>query len=410
MMSARVSVGIFLAMALLLLLAGCASTPSSNTPARYAPLQRAAAELPEDQLLDVWIEVFDPGQIRSGEAQDGAWEFREIREAEARFIPVHLRDTLQKTGYWGAVRVVPQGASGADVRVRGSLLQSDGERLVLRVTVSDASGRHWFSSVYQANAPLDNTPRRRRYQRQEMFQSVYNAIANDMARYRARLDRRDSRELRQIAQLRFAEDLSPEAFSDAIGRDESGRYRVLRLPAEDDPMYRRILAIRERELLLVDTLNGHFDNYYREMETPYRQWRSALKEERSALREAQSEASNRKLLGAAAIVGAIALEAFGGRDVRASTGSLRSLMLVGGGYALKTGFDMDEETLIHKDAIAELGDSFASEVTPLVVEVEGEVHELTGSAETQFRQWRDLLRQVYASETGLIDSAPEERP
>jgi hypothetical protein len=135
-----------------------------------------------------------------------------------------------------------------------------------------------------------------------------------------------------------------------------------------------------------------------------------LKEERSALREAQSEASNRKLLGAAAIVGAIALEAFGGRDVRASTGSLRSLMLVGGGYALKTGFDMDEETLIHKDAIAELGDSFASEVTPLVVEVEGEVHELTGSAETQFRQWRDLLRQVYASETGLIDSAPEERP
>jgi hypothetical protein len=39
-----------------------------------------------------------------------------------------------------------------------------------------------------------------------------------------------------------------------------------------------------------------------------------------------------------------------------------------------------------------------------VVEVEGETHELTGSAEAQYAQWRALLKRIYASETGLAGS------
>ena len=30
-----------------------------------------------------------------------------VRKSEARYIPIHLRNTLQSTGQWGAVRVVP---------------------------------------------------------------------------------------------------------------------------------------------------------------------------------------------------------------------------------------------------------------------------------------------------------------
>ena len=37
------------------------------------------------------------------------------------FIPVHLKYTLQRTGYWGAVRVVPDDDVGTDLLVRGSL-------------------------------------------------------------------------------------------------------------------------------------------------------------------------------------------------------------------------------------------------------------------------------------------------
>jgi hypothetical protein len=65
---------------------------------------------------------------------------------------------------------------------------------------------------------------------------------------------------------------------------------------------------------------------------------------------------------------------------------------------------MDSETDIHRDAIIELDESFSMEARPLVVEVEGETHELTGSAEAQYAQWRALLKRIYISETGFSDS------
>ena len=37
----------------------------------------------------------------------------------------------------------------------------------------------------------------------------------------------------------------------------------------------------------------------------------------------------------------------------------------------------------------------------MVVDVEGETHQLTGSAEVQYTKWRDLLRRIYSRETGL---------
>jgi len=170
-------------------------------------------------------------------------------------------------------------------------------------------------------------------------------------------------------------------------------------------MYRRVLAIRERDFLLIDTLNGHFDNFYREMQQPYNDWRRSRSEEAASLREIEQDALKRKLLGVAAIVGAVAIEASGNGSRSVSSGILRDAMVLGGIYAIKTGFDKDSETGIHRDAIKELGDSFTSEARPLVVEVEGQTHELTGSAEAQYARWRALLKQIYASETGLPGGA-----
>jgi len=35
------------------------------------------------------------------------------------------------------------------------------------------------------------------------------------------------------------------------------------------------------------------------------------------------------------------------------------------------------------------------------MEFQGKTYELTGSAEEQYRQWRELLRRIYRAETGL---------
>jgi hypothetical protein len=42
------------------------------------------------------------------------------------------------------------------------------------------------------------------------------------------------------------------------------------------------------------------------------------------------------------------------------------------------------------------------------MEFEGQQYELTGSAEEQFKRWRELLEQIYFLETGLDpDASPE---
>ena len=386
------------------LLGGCSTLGPTHDVKGPVPLNKAVAEVPENQLLDVWIELFDPGELPEDE-DDAMGLSMDIRDAEARYIPEQLRTTMEKTGHWGAVRVVPQDTTGAELLVQGTIIASDGEQLALRINALDASGREWFNQayeqeliegVYKARSLIRNPPT------QDVFQSLYNTIANDLAEFRRALTAKDINTIRQVAELRFAADLSPEAFEGDLQRDEKGHYTIVHLPAADDLMYQRVLAIRDRDFLLIDTLNGHFDNFCQEMETPYNEWREARSEEAAALRKIKSDALQRKLIGIAAILGAIALEATNNGNYSSSI--LRDTLVLGGAYAIKTGFDKDSETDIHRDAIIELDESFSSEARPLVVEVEGETHELTGSAEAQYAQWRALLKRIYISETGFGDS------
>jgi hypothetical protein len=74
---------------------------------------------------------------------------------------------------------------------------------------------------------------------------------------------------------------------------------------------------------------------------------------------------------------------------------------LGGAAAIKSGMDKRSEAVIHRESIEELGMSFSSEARPLVIDVDGETIELTGSAEAQYVQWRALMSQIYATETGL---------
>ena len=392
---------------LLTLLSGCATSGGMGAPAsKSTPLLKPQQEIPESQLLDVSIVLFDPGALPEGEAARGL--SMEIREAEARYMPIHLRSIMEKTGYWGAVRVVPVSAEGFELEVRGTILESDGEIVSLKIQALDASGGQWYSRIYRGKTRAEDynsiAPGT------DGFQPVYRAIANDLARFRDKLSDDDRRRIRQIADMRFAADMAPDAFAGHISKDDKGRYHLLRLPAEDDPAYQRVQVIRDRDFLLIDTLNGHYDNYYRDMRGPYEEWRKARSIEKEALREVKRKANTNKALGIAAIIAAIAIEATGSSSTRAATGTLRDVMVVGGAYAIKRGMDINAQSTIHEEEISELGTAFSAAAEPLVVEVDGEVLKLKGSAEAQYAQWRDLMRKIYASETGLpteVSADPE---
>jgi len=306
---------------------------------------------------------------------------------------------------------LPEQSEGYELLVQGAIIASDGETLALKIEALDARGRGWFSRNYWGKTTAadyetisDGT---------DGFQAVYRAIANDLAQFRNNLSDEQRTAIRRIADMRFAANMAPDAFSGHIEKDESDQYRLLRLPAENDPAYQRVARVRERDFLLIDTLNGHYDNYYRDMQLPYEEWRKARSIEAEALREVKRKANTSKTLGVMAIIAAIAIEATGNSSTRASTGTLRDVMVIGGAAAIKHGMDVNAQSTLHEEEISELGISFSSEAEPMVVEVDGEVHQLTGSAEVQYTQWRDLMKKIYASETGLepetpVESEPEE--
>lgn len=82
---------------------------------------------------------------------------------------------------------------------------------------------------------------------------------------------------------------------------------------------------------------------------------------------------------------------------------------MGGVLAVQDSFQKGEEAKMHREALRELAASFDADVAPILIDVEGEVLRLTGSVETQYESWRQILRQIFATEVGLpLD--PNEAP
>lgn len=358
----------------------------------------AYQEIPEDELLDVGITILNPGLPPHDEnAAEDDGVFADLRKAEARFIPVRLMETLQATGYWGAVRVVPQGSDNIDVMVSGTILESGGRKLELRVRAADVSGRQWFERTYKHVAEPRAYAERDDGTLPEPFRAVYSEIANDLLEMRNKLKPEERKRLHELAQLRFAADLVPAAFDDYLKRDRKGRWVVAKLPAEGDPMMSRIDEIRERDDLFVDMLTEHYANFVLEMEEPYDNWRQFAYEEEMAQRQLKRQARTQKILGALAIIGAVVMDGDSEAERVIQQGAV-----IGGTMAIQAGMSKSQEVKMHVESLRELASSFDSEVEPLLVDVEGQTLRLSGSVETQFVTWRKLLRDIFLNETGLV--------
>jgi hypothetical protein len=138
------------------------------------------------------------------------------------------------------------------------------------------------------------------------------------------------------------------------------------------------------------------------MAEPYTNWRKYNYEELEAQSEAKRQAITRQVLGAVAIVGGIVA---GSNSSSSAASAASTAAVIGGIYAFKAGLDQRAEIQTHTESLKQLGDSFQSEVQPLVVEVEGRTLQLKGSAEQQYMEWRHLLKELYENETGLPAAA-----
>lgn len=374
----------------------------------------ASAPVDDVMLLDIGIVEFNDG-VPENNNPEKSGVYEEIRDAESRYLPYHLKTTLQGTGHWGAVRVVPSRAAFTDIVISGEVEKSNGEYVTLNVIVDDASGRHWFEKEYSTQTGTSSYSSTRD-RRKDPYQKVFNDIANDIYAYASQLPPEDVGRIREISEMQFFADMSPVPYADYLATDEDGITTLTRLPADGDPAVARLRQIRERDRLVVDTLNEHYANFYYGIAIPYHAWRKTSREEAVNYRQVRRSGTIRALMGVAVLAGSLAMDTSNSSSssVRRTKRSLQAIGISQGIDNIFAGFARRSEAGLHAEAIKELSESFGSEAAPMLVTVEGETRRLTGTAAAQYESWRRLLKQIYEAETGFSEEiefgAPERAP
>jgi hypothetical protein len=377
----------------ILVFTGCATHGAHKVNPTH--MEHAEGKILENQLIDVGILVFESEELTPEKAEKEGTNAN-IRKAESHFMPYHLKNTLQQSGHWGAIQVIPAETNSVDLLVKGKIIESNGETLVLEIEVVEATGKRWFKKKYSAEGSV-YVYAGNQVGEIDAYQDLYNTIANDMAKFKMKLIPSEIETIRTVSKLKFAREFVPDAFEGYLAKDKNGRLNINRLPADKDPMMERLLKIREREYMYVDTLNKQYERFYNVMWSSYENWRKLNLIEREAIKKINNDALTKLFIGTLLISGAIAA---GSTDSGAALSLAQEIAIVGG-QVLIMGWNVSKETEMHSVAIEELSESFGNEVQPVIMEFEGQQYVLTGTAEDQLKRWKELLRQIYFAETGF---------
>lgn len=344
-----------------------------------------------EALLDVGIITLNDGLDLTDEEDT---VFPEVRAAESVYFSSQLLRVLEKSGAWGAVRVVPSNEAVVDLYLSGTILQSDGETLDLQITASDISGQPWLDKRYRTMVGKYAYDRRIS-NKQDAFANLFISIANDLLNFREKLQETDAIKLRQLAELRFAQKFSPDAFDAYTAQKSDGKITIIRLPAESDPLLARVRRIRDRDHLYIDRMQEHYDGFAKQMHLPYQDFRRASYDSVVKSRQLKSQGNKRMVAGLGTILAGI----YGTLESSSRAGRLAGSTTAGaGGMLVKSGLDQKNKAASYDEAITEIGSSLESTLAPQVIELENRTITLTGNVKAQYQQWQQLLAQIYREE------------
>lgn len=367
-----------------LLLVACAQTVPEPPPrvldlVGEVVLDQSIQIPPEESLLEIGVQVFSTQDDPEGDYELGDWVFDEIIQKETQFLPHLLKNTLVASNHWGAVRVIPEDDPSLDLTVSGEIIQSDGKTLELRIRAVDSSGREWLDRVYADQSTLEEYPESTRFTLDnsfdarnfvDPFQDLYDRIANDLVAVRDGLGTQTLVEINNVTDLLYARDLSPDSFADALGESENGLLTVQSLPARDDPMMARVADMKYRHHLFIDTVDEYYQTLYDDIQPAYVLWRRYSIDQISEAEASREEADRGN---------------YGG-----SSGFL----------TLSQRYDRFKWSKIFEREFTDLAAGFNNELAPAFLELNSQVHGLTGTMEQQYREWRGILRSLFEIETG----------
>ena len=385
----------FLAGLFILALSGCTTYEYHETV--EVPITKLSdeqeAQIDEELLLDVGVVLFDHGV---DELDDDAAAYANIRKSEAVWYTSQLKTTLDRSNAWGLVRSLPNSTSAMDVMVKGTLIDSNGESVVLDVSVHDAGGSLWFTQQYEqrvsqyAYNPEVNLPG-------DPFQALFNRIANDLFDYRSKLTNKQLLAIRSTAKVLFAREFVPAAFNDYIVEDEQGVAKLTRIPASDDPIMLKVDRIRSRNDLFLDVIQDYYRAFNTNMSNPYQEWRKLSYKEVLLERQLRDQARKEKIAGIVAIAGSVAAaNSSSSRNTRVG-GLLGSVY---GARVFARSFLKADQALSHSETLREMGRSLELELEPSVVDLQDRSITLSGTVEDQFVEWRRILSRMFEIEEG----------
>ena len=373
-----------------LLLNACAQTlhvpaPVERVLALVGDVElKEASQLPADNaLLEVGVKIFSTEEKQAGEYEVGDWVFDEIIQKETQFLPHLLKNTLDKSNQWGAVRVIPHSDPSLDLIIEGQIIQSDGKTLELHIRAIDSSGREWLNQTYADQSIQEEYPESTRFTLDntfnalnfvDPFQDIYDRIANDLVSVRTNLSEQILAELNLVADMLYASDLSPDNFSGALRKDENGLLVIDRLPSLNDPMMARVADMKYRHHLFIDTVDEYYKTLFDDVQPAYVLWRRYSIDQITEIETSQQEAS----------------QSFYGR----SSGFL----------SISQRYDRFKWSKIFEREFSDLAVGFNKELAPAFLELNSQVYGLTGTMEQQYREWRGILRRLFELENAGLST------
>jgi len=388
-------------------LAGCVTTGSQNGIIKSGPELSSSYEektieaISMGAKLDVIIPVFDPGLSETAEnyEEDGIWP--ELRRAEANRFAYKLKQALDDSNAFAAVRVTPDKTASGDLYVLGKIEESNGQDVKFVLNVIDISGKEWLNKTFKHEVK-ESFYKNYRSSGTDPYAPVFKQAADKIIDALKKRSFSELDDLKYIADLRFGASFNDAIFMEYMNT-EGNYFKLVSKPSDNDPMLQRVITIRVREQLFVDSLQQNYASFSQNMGDSYLRWQEASFTETQLRKEAETK-SVMKAIGGVLLIGlAIAAAVASGDNSSIGTPDpgLATAAIVGGvagAWMLSSSFKSKEEAEFHKGAIDELGESINIEMAPRVVSFEDETVELTGNIQEQFTQWREFLKRIYEQE------------
>lgn len=394
----------------ILVLSGCATIGGgTNAPAVGPPLSsdygKTAAATSNLPKIDVVVPVFDPNIPADSDIGEKQGIYPELRRAESNRFALKMKTALEATNAFGAVRVVPNANVTGDLYVNGKIIQSNGEDVKIDIAVTDISGKPWFTKEFKHRVKTGFHSNIRN-KGKDAYAPVFAEAAAYIVKQLTRRKPAELARLRLLSEVRFGSSLSEDTFTRYLKADR-GRVTLTAVPADDDQKLLRIKPIRVRDQLFIDNMQTHYTDFDQKLESSYLVWQAQSLTEVKAARKTKRKSLGQGILGGLLVVAGVAAVIAGADDpYNQSTGDVVGgvIATTAGTVLLSKSFQNRAEMKVHREALAELGQSIDIEIAPQVVEYENQTAELVGDAAEQHQQWIAFLKKIYD-----LEATPEQQ-